>query len=81
MRSLTEKLPIKQDARFLAGIFTQDFDFTIDPQRQYYMYVVTGTATVNGVEVIEGDGLSFIQESKITITNPNESEIILFDLQ
>ena len=79
--NITEKLPIKQDARFLAGIFTQDFDFTIDPQRQYYMYVVTGTATVNGVEVIEGDGLSFIQESKITITNPNESEIILFDLQ
>ena len=78
--NITEQLPIRQDARFLAGIFTEDFDYPIDINRHYYLYVVTGTATINGQPVIEGDGLSFEQEYSITITNPENSEIILFDL-
>lgn len=77
---ITEKLPIKQDARLLAGIFTEDFAFEIKEDRQYYLYVVTGEATVNGLPLIEGDGLSCTHETAIKITNPNESEIILFDL-
>ena len=79
--NITEKLPIKQDARLLAGIFTEDYTFNIDINRHYYLYVVTGTATINGQPVQEGDGLSFEQESSISITNPKESEIILFDLR
>ena len=76
----TEQLPIKQDARLLAGIFTENFNYTIDTNRHYYLYVVTGTATINGQPVQEGDGLSFEQESTITITSPENIEIILFDL-
>jgi len=79
--NITEKLPIKQDARLLAGIFTENYSYMIDSHRKYYLYVVTGTARVNDLDFIEGDGLSFIGESTITITNPNESEIILFDLK
>ena len=78
---ITEKLPIKQDARLLAGIFTEDYTFNIDINRHYYLYAVIGTATINGQPVQEGDGLSFEQESSISITNPKESEIILFDLR
>ena len=78
--NITEKLPIKQDARLLAGIFTHNFDYAIDINRHYYLYVVTGAVTVNGWDLIEGDGLSFEQESAVQIVNPEESEIILFDL-
>jgi redox-sensitive bicupin YhaK (pirin superfamily) len=78
--NITERLPIRQDARLLAGIFTEDFTHTIDTNRHYYLYVVTGTATINTQPVIEGDGLRFEQESAITITCPENSEIILFDL-
>lgn len=77
---ITEKLPIKQDARLLAGIFTQDFEFELDSSRKYYLYVVLGEATVNGLPLIEGDGLSYTVESKIEITTSSEAEIILFDL-
>jgi redox-sensitive bicupin YhaK (pirin superfamily) len=77
---ITAKLPIRQDARLLAGIFTENFNYAIDTNRHYYLYVVTGTATINNQPVIEGDGLSFEQESAITITSPENSEIILFDL-
>ena len=78
--NITEKLPIKQDAKLLAGIFTTDFIYNLDTLRKYYLYVVTGTVTVNNIDLIEGDGLSYDSESVITITNPIESEIILFDL-
>jgi len=77
---VTEKLPIRQDARLLAGIFNQQFDFDIVNTRHYYLYVVTGSATINSIDVIEGDGLAFESESLITITPTAESEIILFDL-
>ena len=78
--NITEKLPIKQDARLLAGIFTENYTFDLDINRHYYLYIVTGSLNVNNYDLIEGDGLSFTQESVINISNPNESEVILFDL-
>lgn len=77
---ITEKLPIKQDARLLAGIFTEDYTFELISNRNYYLYVVTGTSTINGISLIEGDGLSFTQEKQINIITNSETEIILFDL-
>ena len=79
--NITEKLPIKQDAKLLAGIFTSDFTYNLDTLRKYYLYVVTGTVTVNDLDLIEGDGVSFTEEATVVITNSNESEIILFDLR
>jgi len=78
--NITEKLPIKQNARLLAGIFTENYQFVLDSDRHYYLYVVTGSLNVNNIDLIEGDGLSFTEESILTIINPNESEVILFDL-
>ena len=78
---ITEKLPIKQDARLLAGIFTQDFNYQLDSNRSYYLYVITGEATINDIAVIEGDGLSLTQESLLKIATTSETEIILFDLR
>ena len=77
---ITAKLPIKQDARLLAGIFTDYFMRFLQPKRHYYLYIVSGTATINGRLVIEGDGLSFESESMLEITQPTNTEIILFDL-
>jgi len=77
---ITAQLPIRQDAKLLAGIFTQDFDYSIDPARHYYLYVVQGRAVVNNLPVVEGDGLAFEAESAITITQANEAEVIVFDL-
>ena len=78
--NITEKLPIKQDARLLAGIFTQDFNYQLDSNRNYYLYVISGTSTTNEIPLIEGDGLSFTQESSLNIATTSETEIILFDL-
>jgi len=77
---ITEKLPIKQDARLLSGIFTENYTFHIDNNRKYYLYVISGEVTINNLNLIEGDGLSFIEENKIDIITTKETEIILFDL-
>lgn len=77
---ITAKLPIKQDARLLAGIFTEDFTFEINNTRKYYLYIVSGSVIINGLSLIEGDGLSYIEEKTIKILPSTESEIILFDL-
>ena len=79
--NITAHLPIHQDARLLAGIFTETFKFDLDRIRHYYLYMVKGTAQINGQSVTEGDGMSFEQESEISITDPKEAEIILFDLR
>mgnify|MGYP006269845187 CR=1 FL=1 len=78
---ITEKLPIKQDAKLLSGIFTNDFIYDINPNRKYYLYVISGKLTINNMNLIEGDGLSFINENIIDIKSSSESEIILFDLK
>jgi redox-sensitive bicupin YhaK (pirin superfamily) len=78
---ITEKLPIKQDAKLLSGIFINDYSFELNNTRRYYLYVVSGEANVNNYSLIEGDGLGFIDEDKIEIHPITESEIILFDLR
>jgi len=77
---VTQKLPIKQDARLLAGIFTQEFAFALDTGRKYYLYVVTGELEVNSFPLVEGDGLSFTDEELLHVHKPQNSEVILFDL-
>jgi redox-sensitive bicupin YhaK (pirin superfamily) len=78
---VTEKLPIKQDAKLLAGIFTQDFEYNPDTSRKYYIYVVSGSCTLNHLDLVEGDGISVIEEANLSITNAQECEIIMFDLR
>jgi quercetin 2,3-dioxygenase len=78
---ITVRLPIRQDARLLAGIFTENYQFEIQHDRHYYMYMVSGTANVNRVPLAEGDGISFSEESQIEIVNPVDTEIIVFDLR
>ena len=79
--NITEKLPIKQDARLLSGIFTENYTFNINSNRHYYLYVVSNTVTVNGMNLIEGSGLSYAEEDTITISNSDNAEIIVFDLR
>lgn len=78
---ITAQLPIRADARLLAGIFTQPFRFDLNSNRRYYAYVVRGTGTVNDQPFIEGDGFAYTSETQISITIIEESEIILFDLK
>jgi quercetin 2,3-dioxygenase len=52
------------------------YDFR--PGRGGWLHLATGTATVNGLSLIAGDGLAIIDEAAITVTG--DGEAILFDL-
>lgn len=77
---ITASIPIKQDARLLAGIFTEPFTYKLDPKRRYYMYVVNGSIKVEHLRMKEGDGLCCSKETALQVTEA-DSEIILFDLR
>ena len=79
--NITERLPIYADARLLAGIFTENFDFELDNNRRFYLYVVNGAGKINAQHYEEGDGFAFEQENQLHILPTKESEIILFDLK
>lgn len=77
---ITAELPIRANARLLAGIFNCGFGFSLDQHRRYYAYVVSGSGTVNNQAYQEGDGFAYESESTLMLTPEQESEIILFDL-
>ena len=76
----TGPIVIKSDAWVNAGIFTKNLTHQLNIGRKYYLYLISGDATINGIPATTGDGLSFIDESQLIIENPNESEMLLFDL-
>jgi redox-sensitive bicupin YhaK (pirin superfamily) len=78
---ITAQLPIRADARLLAGIFTEPYYYELNPTRRYYVYIVTGAGTLSGQEFAEGDGFTVEQERQINITVNGESELILFDVR
>lgn len=71
---------IQSDAIVKAGIFTESYTENLDSTRKYYLYIISGTVTINGYESVEGDGYMFEQENTLEISNPNDSEMILFNL-
>jgi redox-sensitive bicupin YhaK (pirin superfamily) len=77
---ITARLPINSNSRLLAGIFTDSYSYKINTNRRYYLYVVNGEGTINGIGFLEGDGFAFEQEQLISVTVATESELILFDL-
>ena len=79
-RQFDAPILIQSDAVVSSGIFTEDHTQSIDPLIKHYLYVVKGTAKVNGHECVEGDAIMYEDEFQVTIENPTECEIILFNL-
>jgi len=80
-KSGKKTLSIHQDASFYISNITQDHtvDHTLAQKRQAYLYVIKGTVKVNGQSLNQGDSAE-IQDSDISMTAANDSEIILIDL-
>jgi quercetin 2,3-dioxygenase len=71
---------IQSDAIVTAGVFTKSHTENLNTERKYYLYIVSGTATINGIDCVEGDAFMIEQENLLEISNPNNSEMILFNL-
>jgi hypothetical protein len=78
--SSTGPIVIKQQAQVSAGIFTENYTQTLNPQRKYYLYLVLGTATINDIDITEGDGIAIENVCVLSITQANDAELILFEV-
>ncbi|MCG6574846.1 pirin family protein [Pseudomonas sp. AF32] len=76
-------LQIRQDARVYAGLFDgkQSADLRLAPDRYAYVHVARGKVELNGVSLQEGDGVRVRDEQVLTLTNGENAEVLVFDLQ
>ena len=66
-------------AKLFAGIFNQDFTQQLDPSTKYYLYVVTGSVTVNGKILHQQDAAMLTGESQLNLTSAS-CEVLFFEL-
>lgn len=77
-----DSVRIHQDASIYATILDGDdtLEYELSENRCGYLHVARGTVTVNDLALKAGDAVKIINESQITLTNAEDSEILLFDL-
>lgn len=73
---------INQDARVYASVLNQGQKVVpqLERGRHAWVQVAVGSVAVNDINLNQGDGAAVSEESKLTITANNQSEILLFDL-
>ncbi len=73
---------IHADASVHAGLFDgkERAELVIDPRRKAYVHVVRGALDVNDTPVSAGDAVLLERESRITLDNGSDAEVLVFDL-
>jgi redox-sensitive bicupin YhaK (pirin superfamily) len=73
---------IHQDARLFVSLLAPGQSVTHDlaPGRYAWLQVARGSVELNGKLLKQGDGAAVTEESKLTITGKEDSEVLLFDL-
>ncbi len=73
---------IHADARLYAGLFdgAESAALEIDPARKAYVHLVRGALTVNGQPLAGGDAALLAGESRITLLDGHDAEVLVFDL-
>ena len=73
---------IHADAALRAGLFdgSESAELVLDPARLAYVHVVRGSVEVNGQRAQAGDAVVLESESKLTLGQGQEAEVLVFDL-
>ncbi|WP_101047805.1 pirin family protein [Macromonas nakdongensis] len=73
---------VHADARVYAGLFdgAEAAELALDPARKGYVHVVRGNVQVNGQSLAAGDALLLQDESRITLAQGQDAEVLVFDL-
>ncbi|QJW84179.1 pirin family protein [Ramlibacter terrae] len=73
---------IHADARMYAGLLdgTESATLALDPQRQAYVHLVRGELAVNGTKLVAGDAAKLQGETKLTLADGKDAEVLVFDL-
>jgi redox-sensitive bicupin YhaK (pirin superfamily) len=73
---------IRQDSAIYATILDGDdrVDHELAAGRAAYVHVVRGKVTVNGVALSGGDALKITEEARVSLSEAEAAEVLLFDL-
>jgi redox-sensitive bicupin YhaK (pirin superfamily) len=73
---------LNADASLYSGLFEagESAELTIDPARKGYVHLVRGKLTANGQQLSGGDALMLENESRITLSDGTDAEVLVFDL-
>ena len=73
---------IHADAALYSGLFdaNERAELALDPARKAYVHLVRGALEVNGQRIAAGDAILLEAESKITLANGSDAEVLVFDL-
>lgn len=74
---------IHADAKLYSGLFdgAQSAELALDPARKAYVQVLRGGVEVNGAKLTTGDAALLEGESRITLAQGANAEVLVFDLQ
>jgi redox-sensitive bicupin YhaK (pirin superfamily) len=77
-----DALPLRADARLLAGFLEAGGSLTyeLDAHRDLYLVPAVGKVIVNGVAVDEGDGLAVSREARVEFTALRDTELVVVEL-
>ena len=73
---------INADAALYAGLFNGDesAELALNPTRKAYVHVVRGQVAVNGQRLQGGDAAVLADESRVSIADGEQAEVLVFDL-
>ena len=73
---------IHADARLYAGLFdgAEQTTLVLDPQRKAYVFLVRGRLNANGQTLAAGDAALLQAESRLTLDQASDAEVLVFDL-
>ena len=73
---------IHADAKMYAGLFngTQTAELKLNPANKAYAHLIRGTLDINGQQLSAGDALLIENESRISLSQGRDAEVLVFDL-
>jgi redox-sensitive bicupin YhaK (pirin superfamily) len=77
-----DSVTIHADASMYSGLFdgAETAELRLDPSRKAYVHLVRGALEVNGQPLNGGDAALLENESRITLANGADAEVLVFDL-
>jgi redox-sensitive bicupin YhaK (pirin superfamily) len=77
-----DSVTIHADASMYSGLFdgAETAELQLDPSRKAYVHLVRGALEVNGQRLNGGDAALLENESRITLANGADAEVLVFDL-
>jgi redox-sensitive bicupin YhaK (pirin superfamily) len=73
---------IHADARMYAGLFdgAESAELHLKPGRRAYVHLIRGELDVNGSHLVTGDAALLDNESRLSVSNGKQAEVLVFDL-